>query len=321
MTFAPPLIAVALVLCSTASAQSVTSVYAGETSAVGLLHAVADVLDRNILILGNPQLRVTLSASNTSGEALLTELAGASGLTPFSFSGIEVFAPAGCAPRQVTSLPPLSVEPISLNFTYVSPSALAAVLADFHNLKYENADASLKDPTRLIAIRAKARPAADIYRLLAAVVGVQLAPTSGGRFVIEEEPRCQLEALTPQAIQTIVKKLEGPPKTYCPGLEHDRQRGIASPPRCEPLEQYALEDIVVRGRIERADRATVALVEAPDGLTYAVKQGDYLGYHYGRIKSVDAQGVTVREIKLDQYNYYRERVVHIDYANRREAVE
>ncbi len=50
---------------------------------------------------------------------------------------------------------------------------------------------------------------------------------------------------------------------------------------------------------------------------HPIKQGDYVGYHYGYTSAIDSQGLTVREIVLDDFNVYRERRMRIGWNNAR----
>ena len=85
---------------------------------------------------------------------------------------------------------------------------------------------------------------------------------------------------------------------------------------CEPLERYPLHELVARGFVSVSGRPFV-LLEAADHTTFLAKAGDYLGFNFGKISSIDDEGFAVREIKRDPLGIYYYERTRIDYSNNR----
>ncbi len=95
-----------------------------------------------------------------------------------------------------------------------------------------------------------------------------------------------------------------------PGLPApDQQR-----PR-EPLEAFALDELQVKGVIER-DGNRFVLIEAPDGRLYRLAVGGRLGRDFGELQRIDMRHeegqsvfvLTVRELVQDSDGKWRERL-------------
>ena len=66
----------------------------------------------------------------------------------------------------------------------------------------------------------------------------------------------------------------------------------------EPLEQYPLNDLSMRGTIGDID-ILWALIEATDSTLHRIKIGSYLGLYDGRVTSVSDQNIKVLELTPD----------------------
>lgn len=311
-----------LVSSSAAMAEDKFTALADKVSLMGLLSVAGNFLNEDFIAVSDPTRRVSVAASSGSKEALLLEIAQASGLVHIEVEKVHVFAPAACAVAPPATAPPLSDERISLNFGHVSPFTLLAVLADVSNLKYSNADEEFKLPTQQVSVRLDSVPASQIYRLLSAVTGFRLVAQEGGRFRIEQPKGaiCGSPPMSRETIDFILAARGERPSDGCPRRTRDLERGLPSPPSCAFLERFALEDLVVRGRLNRPDQ-TVALIEVPGGVTYSLKQGDRLGHHHGQVTAVDHRGLTLLELQPDPLNGDRARYSLIDWGNTRHLLK
>lgn len=61
-----------------------------------------------------------------------------------------------------------------------------------------------------------------------------------------------------------------------------------------PLQQFELDELRLTG-ILWSDDAPVALIETPDGVGHPTHLGDLVGRAWGKVDSIDASGVVVRE--------------------------
>ena len=304
----------ALAVAQTTFSASVKNAYVA-----GVLSVAADATDANLVVVGSARQRMTGEVGESSAAALLAELGKAAGLVPQQVEGINVLSPRLCERPAEGAMPPLPSVPVTFNFQAVSPAVLLAVLADFSSLRYADVAARPPgEPEYLITVRLKHVPAAVAYRVLYAATGARLLPQPDGSYRIDEAPRAPCGALPAPKVASD----QAPPRSPDQGPRklRDAVRGLPSSPPCDPLEHFALDDIVLRGRITRAARP-IPLLEAPNGLSYGARPGDYLGHDFGRLMAVDSAGLTLREMRLDSLNFYRERWVRIDWNNTRMSVE
>ncbi|MGY5450780.1 pilus assembly protein PilP [Agarivorans sp. MS3-6] len=78
----------------------------------------------------------------------------------------------------------------------------------------------------------------------------------------------------------------------------------------QPLEQYSLSSLTMRGIL--GDGPSLwALIEAPGGELYRVKEGYYLGLHHGTIVKVSALGLDIKEVVSDGEGCWIERTTQL----------
>ena len=85
------------------------------------------------------------------------------------------------------------------------------------------------------------------------------------------------------------------------GLRPDTDR-----PR-EPLEDFPLDTLRLKGTIDDKDGIKWGLIFAPDNTIHRVLEGNYMGQNYGRIISVSDQTIELTEIVPDGLGNYIER--------------
>ena len=85
------------------------------------------------------------------------------------------------------------------------------------------------------------------------------------------------------------------------GLQPDLKR------RKELLESFPLESLKMVGSLQQ-NKATYALIRAPDGTLHRVKTGGYLGQDFGLITAVSESEVKLKEIVQDNAGDWTERV-------------
>ncbi len=85
------------------------------------------------------------------------------------------------------------------------------------------------------------------------------------------------------------------------GLRPDTDR-----PR-EPLEDFPLDTLRLKGTIDDKDGIKWGLIFAPDNTIHRVLEGNYMGQNYGRIISVSDQVIDLTEIVPDGLGNYIER--------------
>lgn len=73
------------------------------------------------------------------------------------------------------------------------------------------------------------------------------------------------------------------------GIQPDRNRYR------EALERYPLDSLKMVGTLQQGDDIW-ALIRAPDGILYRLKEGNHLGQHYGRITHIDEERIKLIEI-------------------------
>lgn len=79
----------------------------------------------------------------------------------------------------------------------------------------------------------------------------------------------------------------------------------------QPLENYALEELLMKGTMRTAAGRTVALIRTPEGQVEQVQIGSYLGKNHGRIIAINPSQILLIEIISDGQDGYIERPRHI----------
>lgn len=80
--------------------------------------------------------------------------------------------------------------------------------------------------------------------------------------------------------------------------------------RREVLENYPLDTLRMLGTLKFQD-ATWGLVKAPDGIVHRVRLGNHLGQNYGKVKTIQAQRLTLTEIVPDGLGGWEEREAYL----------
>ena len=75
----------------------------------------------------------------------------------------------------------------------------------------------------------------------------------------------------------------------------------------QPLETYALEDLIMKGTMRDASGRIVALIRTPDSELEKVQQGSYMGQNHGRIVAINPNQMELLEIVPDGQDGYIER--------------
>ena len=75
----------------------------------------------------------------------------------------------------------------------------------------------------------------------------------------------------------------------------------------EPLEDFPLDTLRLKGTIDDKDGVKWALIFAPDNTIHRVIEGNYMGQNHGRIISVSDQTIELTEIVPDGLGNYIER--------------
>ncbi len=75
----------------------------------------------------------------------------------------------------------------------------------------------------------------------------------------------------------------------------------------EPLEDFPLDTLRLKGTIDDKDGIKWGLIFAPDNTIHRVLEGNYMGQNHGRIISVSDQNIELTEIVPDGLGNYIER--------------
>ena len=85
------------------------------------------------------------------------------------------------------------------------------------------------------------------------------------------------------------------------GIQPDRDRIK------EPLEDFPLDTLRLKGTIDDKNGTKWGLISAPDNTIHRVVEGNYMGQNHGRIVSVTDQNIELTEIVPDGLGNYIER--------------
>lgn len=75
----------------------------------------------------------------------------------------------------------------------------------------------------------------------------------------------------------------------------------------QPLENYTLEQLLMKGSMRNQAGNIVALIRTPDGEIEQVQKGSYMGKNHGRIVAIDPNQIALIEIVPDGQDGYIER--------------
>ncbi|KAA8733295.1 pilus assembly protein PilP [Acinetobacter qingfengensis] len=75
----------------------------------------------------------------------------------------------------------------------------------------------------------------------------------------------------------------------------------------QPLENYALEELLMKGTMRNSAGKTIALVRTPDGQIEQVQAGNYMGKNYGRVIRISPNQIDLLEVVPDGQDGYIER--------------
>ncbi len=75
----------------------------------------------------------------------------------------------------------------------------------------------------------------------------------------------------------------------------------------QPLEEYVLEELLMKGTMTSASGRIVALIQSPAGEVERVQIGSYMGKNHGRIVAINPNQISLLEIVPDGQDGYIER--------------
>lgn len=78
----------------------------------------------------------------------------------------------------------------------------------------------------------------------------------------------------------------------------------------EALEEFPLDSLRMVGTLT-TQRATYALIRAPDGIVHRISVGNYMGQNYGKITGISEAEVKLEEIIPDGFGSYMKRSASI----------
>ncbi len=148
------------------------------------------------------------------------------------------------------------------------------------------------------------------------VGGVALLSGCGGREDPIEDLRAMVEKPLPppdeealkeppapaELLQVSFRKLPRSPFQPISSLQEAKSEPEYTGPRPDsdrprdPLEKFPLGSLQLVATMDFPNKGWRAYVEAPDGVTYAVKPGSYMGQQYGRVEEIRPRGVVLREL-------------------------
>ncbi|BAW81137.1 pilus assembly protein PilP [Candidatus Nitrosoglobus terrae] len=67
----------------------------------------------------------------------------------------------------------------------------------------------------------------------------------------------------------------------------------------EPLEEYTLDSLKMVGVLENKEEIW-AIMRAPDGMLYRIKEGNYMGKNYGKVTAIHEELIELTELIADE---------------------
>lgn len=260
-----------------------------------LIIAIGSITNTNVVVgpgIGGDRLR--LHDVFKSPTDFYTKIARENSAELSAVEGVTIIKHR-CTPLPTSLLSNGSNEKITLHFERTSADTIASIMSDKYTTKTD-ASENVTEDTLDAPISFRLREATEIttWNALAIAMGVDLIRKDDKTIARREAPaldRCEFD----RSSFALEAKEQGGvfdfKKRACWGKVPD-DSGKAM--KCEPLETYPLSLIKPKGFITYKDRK-IALIETPDGLLYPVRQGNYIGYDFGKIIDISEQGIRLQE--------------------------
>lgn len=158
---------------------------------------------------------------------------------------------------------------------------------------------------------------AVISVMLVNLVGCADRPMNDLEQFITETRAAQKGSIPPlpqfKPYETFVYSAQGVREPFVPGIND-----IKNPPkpnqgiqpdfnrRKEPLEKFPIDALRMVGTMHR-EGGIWAIVRAPDGMVYRVREGNYIGQNHGKILKLGEQRLIVEEIVPDGLQGWQKR--------------
>lgn len=279
----------------------------------GLVVALSVLSNSDVAVGGFADERLTLKGTFSSFDDFLDTIAKRLNGQIRTHSATKVLTKS-CIVRPPSPSSILNSKRINLEFARIDPAQIINLLYGVSLGERELRDRLEPAQQGLIGLRLRDMELPAILEIVSLSSGIEVTESRDG----------SVQAVSVSTCSPLKhESYEAPsPDLHMPDCERNspeisQSKGI----KCEPLEHYKLENIVVKGlAVGGQHRSTVALAETPDGVTWQLRPGDRLGKDNGRVMDVTASGITLREILVNPYGYIYEQTILIDYQNHRKPM-
>jgi len=271
----------------------------------GLLGLSANVAQKNAAIGGYSVHRMSMVGEFSDERAFFDAFARQVDARVVRHEQAEVFV-GPCIPSQPLRRQSFGTIPVSLNFARVNTVEVLTLMQGMDPSRGAEPPPLPDLAFGLIGLRLKDVGVSSVVEIVSIASGVEIVDGRSG-LSVRRQADCGPEPVTSQEI-------------FHPSLRLKKCRPVeGAPKRCEPLELYRLENIVMRGWLLHGARR-IAVAETPDGLTWGIQVGDYLGEHFGKVVAMDEQGLLVREVLENPYGFWYEQRIAVGFDNVRRPV-
>lgn len=266
------------------------------------------------LVLGNGAFdtRITLDESFHSSQAAIDAITQRKSLRVVKRGGVQIVTDQCTAIPPPKLLNPFSDNRLSLNFFKLDmPTALS--LLQYVSSREIDEDAFSGGNGRRVGMTLQSQPARVIFESLAAATGTSLLAATNKSYIISELADAKKNCPSAGGVTSDLPSRE---RAMCPRMTV--YPATAEIP-CQSLEFYKFNEITLRGFIQRGERM-LAIADTPDGLSWSIAPGQYIGEHHAKVEAMDDKGLTFKELFINRYGYPFDRKFVLRYDGTRAEV-
>lgn len=275
-------------------------------------------LEQIPLVLGNGAFdaRITLDESFRSSQAAIDAITQQKSLRVVKRGGVQVVTDQCTALPPPKPLNPFSENRLSLNFFKLDmPTALS--LLQYVSSREIDEGAFSGGNGRRVGMTLQSQPARVIYESLAAATGTNLLAATNKNYLISELADAKKNCPSAgSATSAVVNDTPSRERAMCPRMTV--YPATADIP-CQSLEFYKFNEITLRGYIQRGERM-LAIADTPDGLSWSIATGQYIGEHHAKVETMDDKGMTFKELFINRYGYPFDRKFILGYDGARTEI-
>jgi type IV pilus assembly protein PilP len=307
---------------------AVVEVSVHNADALGVLRILSYATKANLIVgPGVADRRISLRKEFADTEATFNHIASELGAELVKTGSIYVIKPACLANPKPTKFPLTGVGAISLGFRQISAHSI------FEVLRFHAFDTTLRTPSvpenerfaMMISVKdsalaniidaigiASGRTIQEFSATKTKVVRMKSLPCAESVDPPEKSGNAPLNksAVAHEMLPGTLKQVE--PETV---VDPDTRKKVTLR-RLQPLESYALKEMIVRGSVS-VNGNIWGYLETTDGIAWPIRERDYLGLAFGLVTAVNREGITIKEVLQNKEGLWGNRTIRMGFDDSR----